>query len=90
MINRTSTSSGFSSLVGFLRPTSHGGKAVANASVRYLEWAEGPEARTCAAGAVSNNDTSVDGRITSSEYFLINKVDARSVAGLSVSAAGAE
>ena len=52
MISRTSTSSGLSSLVGFLRPTSHGGRAVANASVRYLEWAEGPEARTCAAGAV--------------------------------------
>ena len=31
--------------------------------------------------------TSVDGRIASSEYFLIIKVDARSVAGLSVSAA---
>ena len=81
MISRTSTSSGLSSLVGFLRPTSHGGRAVANASVRSLELArKGREARTCAAGAV-RIITSVDGRITSSVYLIIVKVDARSVAG---------
>ena len=87
MISRTSTSSGLSSLVGFLRPTSHGGRAVANANVRS-QWLarEGREDRTCAAGAV-RVITSVDGRITSSVYLLIIKVDARSVAGLSVSAA---
>ena len=34
--------------------------------------------------------TSVDGRITSSIYLFIIKVDARSVAGLSVSVAGDE
>ena len=34
--------------------------------------------------------TSVDGRVTSSVYFLIIKVDARSVAGLTVSVAGDE
>ena len=88
MISRTRTSSGLSSLVGFLRPTSHGGRAVASASVRSLEIAQlSVKTRTCAAGAVNDNNTSVDGRITSSEYLFINKVDARSVAGLSVSAA---
>ena len=86
MISRTSISSGLSFLVGSFRPTSHGGRAVASASVRSLEGTGGPDDRS-ASGAVGNNDTSVDGRITSSEYFLINKVDARSVAGLSVSAA---
>ena len=41
---------------------------------------EGQEARTCAAGAV-RVITSVDGRIASSVYLIIVKVDARSVAG---------
>ena len=51
MISRTSTSSGLSSLVGFLRPTSHGGKAVANApcgtgfsGAGYGGFTTGPEA----------------------------------------------
>ena len=87
MISRTSTSSGLSSLVGPFRTTSHGGRAGAIANVRSLELAlEGQEARTCAAGAV-RVITSVDGRVTVSEYFLIIKVDARGVAGISVSAA---
>ena len=81
MINRTSTSSGLSSLVGSLRPTSHGGRAVASASVRS-QWRarEGREDRTCAASAV-RVITSVDGRITSSVYLIVTKVAARSVAG---------
>ena len=89
MISRTRTSSGLSSLVGFLRPTSHGGRAVASASVRSQWLAREGHEGGCAAGALMII-TSVDGRITSSTYFLIIKVDARSVAGLSVSVAGDE
>ena len=68
MINRTSTSSGLSSLVGSLRPTSHGGRAVASASVRSLDGAMGPEARS-AAGAVNNNDNI--GRRTHREFGIL-------------------
>ena len=39
MISRTRTSSGLSPLVGFFRPTSHGGKAVANAPCGHLDSA---------------------------------------------------
>ena len=69
MISRTSTSSGLSSLVGSLRPTSHGGRAVASASVRSLEGTKGPEARTCAAGAVTTNDNI--GRRTHREFGIL-------------------
>ena len=86
MISRTSTSSGLSSLVGLLRPMSHGGRAVANASVRCLAGAWAQEEGAPQAPLLLMT-TSVDGRIASSEHFLINKVDARSVAGLAVSAA---
>ena len=80
MISRTSTSSGLSSLVGFLRPTSHGGRAVASASVRSLERADRKRGLAPQTPLVLMT-TSVDGHIASSEYFLIIKVDARSVAG---------
>ena len=45
-----------------------------------LDGPEGHDARS-AAGAVRVIITSVDGRIASSVYFIIVKVDARSVAG---------
>ena len=49
--------------------------------VRSLEAREGHEARD-AAGVVSNNDTSFDGRITSSIHLIfVIKVDTRSIAG---------
>ena len=69
------------------RAMSHGGSA---ARMRYaaLDGPEGRDARD-AAGVVRMILTSGDGRIASSEYFLI-KVDARSVAGLTVSVAGDE
>ena len=65
MISRTRTSSGLSSLVGFLRPTSHGGRAVASASVRSLRLARNGREEGCAASALVII-TSVDGRITDS------------------------
>ena len=50
--------------------------------MRSLEAPRGGHDEGDAAGVVSNNDTSVDGRITSSVYLIfIVKVDARSVAG---------
>ena len=49
--------------------------------MRSLEAREGREARD-AAGVVSNNDTSFDGRIASSVHLIfVIKVDAQSVAG---------
>ena len=86
MISRTSTSSGLSSLVGSFRPTSHGGRAVASASVRSLAGTGGPDEEG-APQAPLMILTSVGGRITDSEYFILIKVDARRVAGISVSAA---
>ena len=72
------------------RALSHGGRAAQVRTCGLVEWQlRLLDARTCAAGAV-RVITSVDGRITSSVYLMIVKVDARSVAGLSVNAAGDE
>ena len=65
MISRTRTSSGLSSLVGFLRPTSHGGRAVASASVRSQWLARNGHEGGCAAGALMIL-TSLDGRFADS------------------------
>ena len=59
------------------RATAAGG---ANANVRSLDGPLGARSED-AAGVVKMILTSVDGRVTSSVYFLIIKVDARSVAG---------